>query len=300
MSTLPPAVERLSRLEPADRAAVLDLVAAAESADKSAPLNEATLLAMGHPGATQAHLVSRDGDRLVGYLQWRAGDDAPADAEVVVAPANRRHGRGGALVTGALELSGGDRLRMWSHGDQAGAVVLAGRLGFDRVRELWQLRRALSDLPRNQAVGEGITIRPFRPGEDEQAWLALNAEAFAHHPEQGRMTRADLDERMTASWFDPRGFFLAEREGTLVGFHWTKVHAGTHPVGEIYVLGVSPEAQGLGLGRTLTSAGLEHLASRGLASVMLYVESDNDAANRLYAGLGFHHVSTDVQYLSAH
>ena len=143
------------------------------------------------------------------------------------------------------------------------------------------------------------------PGTDEEAFLALNAEAFAGHPEQGRMTRADLDQRMAEPWFDPEGFFVAEARadgaaaaaGDLLGFHWTKVHPGEPPHGEVYVVGVSPRAQGLGLGRLLTLTGLHHLAARGLREVVLYVESDNAPAIAVYSRLGFTHADADTHVM---
>jgi mycothiol synthase len=135
-----------------------------------------------------------------------------------------------------------------------------------------------------------VTIRTFTAG-DEGAFLAANAAAFADHPEQGSLTLEDLRHRMAEPWFDPAGFFLAEDGGALLGYHWTKVQPdGT---GEVYVVGVTPAAQGRGLGRALVVRGLEHLQSR---DVVLYVESDNAAAIRLYRSLGFGHVASDAQY----
>src|SRR6202008_277121 len=99
----------------------------------------------------------------------------------------------------------------------------------------------------------------------------------AHHPEQGSLTQRDLDDRKAQPWFDPAGFFLAERGGELLGFHWTKVHDAER-LGEVYVLGVSPAAQGGGLGKSLTTVGLRYLAERGLPTAMLYVDADNTAA----------------------
>ena len=75
------------------------------------------------------------------------------------------------------------------------------------------MRRSLDDLPPLpdvEAAGRGVVVRAFRPGQDEVAFLAVNAEAFAGHPEQGSLGRADLDQRMAEAWFDPAGFFVAE------------------------------------------------------------------------------------------
>jgi mycothiol synthase len=144
----------------------------------------------------------------------------------------------------------------------------------------------------------GVVLRAFRPGADDEAWLALNARAFAGHPEQGRWTIDDLAVRLAEPWFDAAGFLLAVRQAgdRLVGFHWTKIHAGTEPIGEVYVLGVDPSAAGTGLGTALTLAGLRYLRGRGLTQVMLYVDESNRAAMALYTKLGFTRWSADVMY----
>ena len=145
----------------------------------------------------------------------------------------------------------------------------------------------------------GTTLRTFRPGQDEAEWLSLNARAFAKHPEQGDWSRHDLELREQEPWFDPAGFFLAERDGVMIGFHWTKIPAPAEPdkcVGEVYVVGVDPGERGTGLGRALTLAGLGYLRDRGLAEAMLYVDEDNVPAIRMYEGLGFTLWSTDAMY----
>ena len=145
-------------------------------------------------------------------------------------------------------------------------------------------------------------MRAFAVGRDEQEWTALNARAFADHPDQGRWGVEEVLLREQEPWFDPEGFLLAERDGRLVGFHWTKVHgsdpaAGDHPhgpVGEVYVVGVDPSERGRGLGPALTLAGLHSLQQRGLDEVLLYVDESNTTARRVYERLGFTRVLTDV------
>jgi mycothiol synthase len=207
----------------------------------------------------------------------------------------------GRLLTRRLiDEATANELRVWAHGDGAAARHLAGAMGFRRVRELWQLRRRLDASLAPPSYAEGVTVRTFRPGQDDPAWVELNAAAFAEHPEQGGLTLEDLHERMAQPWFDPRGFFLAERGGRLLGSHWTKTHQpagpGEKPVGEVYAVGVHPSAQGLGLGKALTLTGLIHLRDTGLDEVMLYVDADNTAAVGIYQRLGFTRSAVDVMY----
>jgi mycothiol synthase len=163
------------------------------------------------------------------------------------------------------------------------------------------MRRSLEDFDPAPTISSdsspGVVIRPFQPGVDDRAWLTVNARAFADHPEQGSWTQADLDDRIAAEWFDPAGFLLAERGGQLLGYHWTKVHTDTvPPIGEVYVLGVDPAAQGLKLGKQLLAAGLRHLKERGLTTVLLYADASNTTAVQLYEKVGFSVFSTDTQY----
>ncbi|MEU7317082.1 mycothiol synthase [Streptomyces sp. NPDC007083] len=244
------------------------------------------------------HLLLHGGDgALSGYAQLEDTDPVEAPAgELVVAPTRRGNGYGRRLGQALLEQSG-RRLRVWAHGGHPAARHLAQSLGMTLFRELRQLRRPLAglELP-DPVLPHGVTVRAFRPGEDDAAWLALNAAAFAHHPEQGTLTQRDLDDRKAEPWFDPVGFFLAERDGKLVGFHWTKVHSAEE-LGEVYVLGVDPGEQGGGLGKALTTIGLRYLADeRGLPTAMLYVDADNGAAVRVYEGLGFRTHETDLMY----
>ena len=201
-------------------------------------------------------------------------------------------------------------VRIWAHGDLLAAARLAAAAGFIRVRALYQLRRSLRTPVPEARLPEGITLRAFVPGADEDEWLAVNAAAFADHPEQGTWTRAELEHREAQPWFDPAGFFLAVRDGHLAGFHWTKVHGqrqaareeASDPAGadgrtgEVYVVGVHPREQGTGLGRALTLAGLAYLRAQEIPEVMHYVDGENTAAIRLYESLGFEQASTDVMY----
>ena len=187
---------------------------------------------------------------------------------------------------------GGGPVQWWAFDAGAGDDELATSAGLAMTRGLLQMRRPL---PTRMPVE--VATRPFVPGEDEDAFLAVNNRAFASHPEQGGWTPDTLAQREAEPWFDPAGFLLHERDGRLAAFCWTKLHQDEAPVlGEIYVIAVDPDFQGLGLGKQLTLAGLASIADRGVTVGMLYVDGGNAAAVTMYERLGFSVERTDRAY----
>ena len=292
------------------------LAAAAEESDGNPPLSEQTLVMLrgvdaGDHSVLSLALYAPDEDSDPATGEDLAGIavvvEAPGPSgttgvlELAVHPTYRNQGVAARLLEALEGKRGFDGLSAWSHGNHEAAAELATRFGYGPVRELWKMRlmSSTSALP-DVGLPDGVSLRAFVPGQDEDAWLAANRAAFSHHPEQGSMTRADLEARKAEDWFDPAGFLLAVNDaGELLGFHWTKVHPrqGPHPaIGEVYVVGVTPEAQGLGLGKALTVAGIRYLQDKDLHAVMLYVDADNRAAVSLYQKLGFIRWDTDVMY----
>ncbi|BBX46492.1 mycothiol synthase [Mycobacterium cookii] len=280
-----------------DQQRIREIITAASDVDKVAPVGEQVLreLAQQRTG----HLVAVSGGRVVGYLNLATGPGSGM-AELVVHPDARRQGIGAAMIRAALAKTDGKN-QFWAHGTLESAQATASALGLEPVRELVQMRRSLHGVT-EPMVPDGVRIRTYAGTADDAELLRVNNAAFATHPEQGGWSAADLDERRAESWFDPEGLFLAFDPHTdaLLGFHWTKVHSDQAGLGEVYVVGVDPAAQGSGLGGLLTAVGIAHLARQlgGSAepTVMLYVDADNTAALKTYRRLGFNQFSVDTAY----
>lgn len=305
--------------------AVLALVGEAAASDGFSALNEAALLNLRHRRAGLVHLLALQSAELVGYGQLDDGlplaavtspeagvtepgvtepganqggtaeGDEPATTtgQLVVGPTRRRTGVGSALLAEMVRTSPRP-LRLWAMGDTAAARALADKHDLVRARELLIMTRSLTEPVSVTLPPPGVVVRSFVVGRDEQEWLGVNSRAFSEHPEQGRLTRADLDDRIAEGWFEAAGFFVATRDERMLGFHWTKQHPGR--LGEVYVLGVDPAAGDRGLGKALLARGLSHLRDRGDTSVQLYVEADHVRAVALYAGYGFTVNNRDVMY----
>ncbi len=298
-------------------AQVRALVDRAEQRDGVPPISEHQLLRVSNtdPAAPWRHVIARAGDgTLAGYAIVDPSGDDP-EAEIVVDPDHRRGGVGHGLLQQVREISEGRPALVWSHGTSDASALFAAHQHAEATRILWQLRRPAGPLPDIEPP-PAVRIRTFEPA-DEQRWVELNAAAFADHPEQGSWTIEDLCAREREPWFDPAGFLIAQATddgagkvpaGDLAGFHWTKIHGpsteqlaadpsmASSALGEVYVVGVDPRAQGLGLGKALTVAGVRHLQDRGVPEVLLYVDDSNTAALEMYRALGFSKFSRDTQY----
>jgi mycothiol synthase len=317
-------------LAPSLRDQVTVLADSVRQFDGVEAISEAPRLALagGDPGVR--HFLARRDRRLAGYAQLEARGPS---AEMAVHPEARGLGVAAGLIEALAAAEPG--LRLWAHGDLGPSRRVAAALGMVPVRELWEMtvpRGAPAspldqpDPPAPAPAQAAFRIRPFDPAQDREAWVELNALAFADHPEQGRMTLHDLDQRVAQSWFDPAGLILAEGRPAdtvtakpagppgaaapsapnsrapnrpelighvLIGYVWTKIEAGA---GEIYAIGVHPAAQGQRLGTHLLELALRRLARQGVSEVRLFVEADNGRAIAAYRRQGFRLTRRDIQY----
>ncbi len=275
------------------------LLADAAEHDGFRPLSDHLRLQLiGRRGAGFAAVLAFDPSGLIGGYAQLARANLSTTVELVIAPSQRASAPDLApqLLRGALAAvaaDGGGTVHWWVHRPEPVADEIAADVGFTLGRRLLQMRRPLP-------IGETTSVdtRAFVVDHDEPEWLRVNNAAFHDHPEQGGWTIDTLRQRQAEAWFDPEGFRLHDRDGRLAAFCWTKVHGDTAPpMGEIYVIAVDPQFHGLGLGRALTIAGLDHLAERGLTVGMLHVDASNAAAFSLYERLGFSIDHTDNAYV---
>ncbi len=293
---LPGGIEVVDHLD-ADRAAAVTALLSGLRAAGVPTVND------GHADALEDLRAGRDGavaclvgaDPLTAYGQLVR---TPAGWEVAVVPTGAAAAADIlAALAGAAAARGGGPMRWWVAGATGDSDRLAAAAGMTAERTLLQLRCPLP-LPAGTAgSGPVPATRPFDPDRDVPGWLACNNRAFAGHPEQGGWDEATFARRRAASWFDPGDLLVAEEGGRIIGSCWTKLHPGPPVAGEIYVIGVDPSAQGRGLGRGLTVAGLAHLVDRGATEGLLYVDASNAAALALYASLGFVEHRRDRCYL---
>lgn len=286
-TTYPARLMQIRSFADADRAEVDSLVAARSDHDGRPALSEHKALRIGD--ASVVEMVAVTETRLLGYV-LAAHHDAQEGrghwaVEVVVRPglADPAQLIHDLTVAVRARLPNDDVVTFWGWRDPEYAAAAVG--DWEPVRELHQMT---VDLPitSRRTTPAGVEITTFRRGVDEAAWLRANALAFASHPENSAVDMENLERRMRQPWFDAAGFLLAWADGELQGFCWTKLHSGN--VGEIYIIGVIPGAEGGGLGSALLHAGLRDLCERqGAHTAILYVDAGQDRAIEMYQRVGF-------------
>jgi len=300
-------LQHLNHLSKSQQESVLALIKAAHDFDGTPAIAEHVLLHLRHgEDKSDSHLVIEENHEVIAYAHLDTTDlVAGPSVEAVVHPQHRGKGLGALILKKAIKICG-DRTRIWSHGDLPAAKAIAASLNLERLWSNLLMSKTLGEI---QPVTSKYSIRTFIPSLDNQAFLDLNNKVFADYPDQGGWSEDDLKVRVNESWFDDKGFFVAEDKGELIGFCWTKIHgAHTHShnggdddhgheaLGEIYVLAVHPDYKGQGIGRDLTITGLNYLKYQGLNNVMLYVGVENKPALNLYKSLGFNEFGSDVMY----
>jgi len=236
-------------------------------------------------------LIAWGGNGPVGYLFMLAEERIGRGIlRGGVHPQHRRRGIGKLMVDAMAahaQTLGFEVLHAEASPSANAAKLLLQSSGFSPVRTHRHLLRHSTELTRLAApAGDGFRL--LEP-KDVTALTQLQNEAFI-----GSWGFClNIDEEVYYEIYQspigkPDGVVLLEREGLLTGYCWTHQEAYGKP-GTINMVGVSRDAQGRGLGRAITAAGIDHLLSEGAPSVELTVDGENTSAVRLYRRLGFSH-----------
>jgi ribosomal protein S18 acetylase RimI-like enzyme len=92
---------------------------------------------------------------------------------------------------------------------------------------------------------------------------------------------------------------VAERDGVVLGYAWGAVEGIDYmslrgPAGVLYDIVVDATLRGQGIGRQLLDAILRALAALGAPRVVLSTASRNEAAQRLFASVGFRQTMVEM------
>lgn len=232
-------------------------------------------------------VVAEVGSEVAGWV-------APLHHELVVAPAWRRRGVGRRLVDAGRVLAAHldlPELRLWvPRAPQAEAFAEA--VGLRYRSSLWQLELDPDASCGAPAFPAGVRVRPFVPGADEPAFVALVNDTFRDHPSPLEVDVEAVRRVNAAPDFDPSTILLvepADAPDRLIGFCRVGRYRDDDAVmtGEVRLLGVRSEARRRGLGRALVRWGVDDLRHRGVDRIVLSVEGQNESALGIYETEGF-------------
>jgi ribosomal protein S18 acetylase RimI-like enzyme len=145
-------------------------------------------------------------------------------------------------------------------------------------------------------------IRPF-DDRDAEAVVDLSLRAWAPvFASLEQVLGSEIFRRMHPDWREDQQravedvcaakkerVWVAEVEGTAVGFVAIELHHPERSMGEISMLAVDPDHQGSGIGTALTEFALERLEDAGMKVAMVETGGDpgHAAARRTYEKAGY-------------
>ena len=176
-------------------------------------------------------------------------------------------------------------LHMCVHPSEFWEELLKGK-GFALVRRYLLMRWNGEEVsPVN--LREGFAIETFRTGDEERLTQVQNA-SFGGNWGFCPNTVEEVRYRAGMSMSSPEGIlFLAHGDET-AGYCWTCITgAPENPIGVIGMIGIAPAYRGQGLSRPILLAGMGYLHSRGVSSIRLDVDGENQPAIGLYTSVGF-------------
>ncbi|SET03139.1 GNAT family N-acetyltransferase [Paenibacillus sp. NFR01] len=202
----------------------------------------------------------------------------------------------GQLLERLLPLTGGlDKLNIFVPLKNRPVMQLLEQSGFAVERYSYILVRDVEKVP-EYILPPGYTLRPLRPGMDEERWCHVRNTGFSRL--QGSET--PVDPGMVRSLTQAADYLEG---GLLMLFHGEEAvgivrgsadEAEGRQAMSIGPLALLPEHQGKGLGRILLKAAVAFAHRLGYSQVILCVNAENDRAKALYLSEGFREADAAV------
>jgi mycothiol synthase len=238
-------------------------------------------------------VAERDG-RLVGYLDLGTEDDEHfvADARALERDA------ADALIGAAEARAGSGRIHGVVQGDDDLMRSAFEDGGYRLVRHSFQMRIDFDEELPEPEWPDGLTVRNFRPGDEERVYAA-SQEAFADHwdfhPQSFEQWRAFTLDRHD---FDPALWWLAEDGDELAGISLNSWHfSGDPQFGWVHILGVRRPWRRRGLASALLLQSFRDFRERGATRAGLGVDAENTTgAVRIYERAGMRPVRRNDLY----
>jgi len=169
--------------------------------------------------------------------------------------------------------------------------------GFEFLRRYYTMRMSISSVPTIRQI-ENLEIRAIDiTNPDEIAlWHKVHQNSFSKHFGFAPRELEKWSELLLDESTDPNGVFLAYKNQEPIGFCQCNDEYADENKGQIAILGVTQENQGLGIGEALLQTGIVYSASKGYDTIELNVDTGNESgALKLYEKLGFKPESSWIQ-----
>lgn len=256
------------------------------------PLPEARLLyELGRRGECSASELGRDLDLDLGYLSRLL--QSLRKRGLVRATASPRDARYRLL---SLAPAGRKAFSVLDRRSKEEVSAMLSKLpGAAQARLVDAMKTVEALLAEKQDKEEArITLRDHRPGD--LGWVvhrhgALYAQEYGYD-ERFEALVAGIVAKFVQD-FDPacERCWIAERDGEALGSVFVVRQSRT--VAKLRLLLVEPRARGLGLGRRLVEECMRFARGKGYRKLVLWTQSDLDAARAIYRGCGFKLVKSE-------
>jgi ribosomal protein S18 acetylase RimI-like enzyme len=169
--------------------------------------------------------------------------------------------------------------------------------GFEFLRRYYTMRMSISEVPTIRKI-KGLEIRVIDLANPAEVaiWHKLHQNSFSRHFGFAPRELEKWSELVIDASTDSNGVFIAFKDGEPVGFCQCNDEYAEDNKGNISILGVAQESQGLGIGEALLQTGIVYSASKGYDTLELNVDTGNESgALKLYEKVGFKPESSWIQ-----